>query len=326
MFPRPRFEPCRCAVTRRQTLSPVSEIMPDRRTPELRAGCREDVGASLPYPPCPDTAVGVLAARRHVSSVETARQRTIRVGARLEKEAVTSAKVAEPTLVETKSIALSIDGGHLRSVRHYQVRSFDCPAHAQVTNDDGKQIVFSSVPAAGNFPNRISWHGFLHKLGDDSRSLRSRFSAMGRKVRARSAKRPVQAQLIMCLTGSTSRCGSSMLIRQPKADRTSPRAIARRVRISLKSSIGFADVCGTARSLGPSISSAKRLSRSTVSPTARSWPPWPHERWRVCCAISRHIFVDNPISSSITPRRGSRTSRLRRRSRKVPCRGCCTGE
>jgi hypothetical protein len=30
-----------------------------------------------------------------------------------------------------------------------------------------------------------------------------------------------------------------------------------------------------------------------VSPTAGSWPPWPRERWRVCCTISRHIFVDN---------------------------------
>jgi hypothetical protein len=39
-----------------------------------------------------------------------------------------------------------------------------------------------------------------------------------------------------------------------------------------------------------------------VSPTARSWPPWPRERLRVCCTISRHIFEDNPKSSSITAR------------------------
>ena len=30
----PRFLPCRCAVTRRHTLNPVAEIMPDRCTPE----------------------------------------------------------------------------------------------------------------------------------------------------------------------------------------------------------------------------------------------------------------------------------------------------
>jgi hypothetical protein len=30
----PRFAPCRCAVTCRQTLSPITEIMPDRCTPE----------------------------------------------------------------------------------------------------------------------------------------------------------------------------------------------------------------------------------------------------------------------------------------------------
>jgi hypothetical protein len=46
--PAPRFEPCRCAVTRRQTLSPVSEIMPDRCTPEYERVVAK-MGASLPY-------------------------------------------------------------------------------------------------------------------------------------------------------------------------------------------------------------------------------------------------------------------------------------
>jgi hypothetical protein len=44
----PRFEPCRCAVTRRQTLSPVSEIMPDRCTPEYERVVAK-MGATLPY-------------------------------------------------------------------------------------------------------------------------------------------------------------------------------------------------------------------------------------------------------------------------------------
>jgi len=85
------------------------------------------------------------------------------VGARLEKVAVTSAKVVEPTSIETKSIALSIDGGHVRSVRHYQVRSFEILL-AQVTNDDGKQIVFSSVPAEV-ISQQDQLRGVLHKLG-----------------------------------------------------------------------------------------------------------------------------------------------------------------
>ena len=44
----PRFEPCRCAVTRRQTLSPVGEIMPDRCTPEYEQIVAK-MGAALPY-------------------------------------------------------------------------------------------------------------------------------------------------------------------------------------------------------------------------------------------------------------------------------------
>jgi hypothetical protein len=174
-------------VTRRQTLSPVSEIMPDRCTPEYERVVAK-MGASLPYRRA-RTPLSEFLPLDDIPPVEMARQRTIRVGARLEKEAVTSAKAAEPTSVEAKSIALSIDGGHVRSVRHYQVRSFEVLL-AQVTNDDGKQTVFNSVPA-GAIDNRISCAAFFINWARQP-SLRSRFSAMGRKVRARSAKRPVQ--------------------------------------------------------------------------------------------------------------------------------------
>ena len=159
----PRFQPCRCAVARRQTLSPVSEIMPDRCTPEYERVVAK-MGASLPYRRA-RTLLSEFLPLDDIPSVETARQRTIRVGARLEKEAVTvtSAKVGEPSSVGTKSIALSIDGGHVRSVRHYQMRSFEVLL-AQVTNDDGKQIVFSSVPAEA-MSQEDQLRGVLHKLG-----------------------------------------------------------------------------------------------------------------------------------------------------------------
>jgi hypothetical protein len=157
----PRFEPCHCAVTRRQTLSPVSEIMPDRCTLEYERVVAK-MGASLPYRRA-RTLLSEFLPLDDIPSVETARQHTIRVGARLEKEAVTSAKVAEPTPVEAKSIALSIDGGHVRSARQYQGRSFEVLL-AQVTNDGGKQIVFSSVPAEA-VSQRDQLRGVLHKLG-----------------------------------------------------------------------------------------------------------------------------------------------------------------
>ena len=44
----PRFLPCPCAVTRRHTLNPVAEIMPDRCTPEYERVIAK-MGSLLPY-------------------------------------------------------------------------------------------------------------------------------------------------------------------------------------------------------------------------------------------------------------------------------------
>ena len=134
--------------------------MPDRCTPEYERVVAR-IGASLPYRRA-RTLLSEFLPLDDISSVETARQRTIRVGARLEAEAVTSAKVVEPTPLAAKSIALAIDGGHVRSARQYQGRSFEVLL-AQVTNDDGKQIVFSSVPAEA-VSQRDQLRG-VHKLG-----------------------------------------------------------------------------------------------------------------------------------------------------------------
>jgi hypothetical protein len=120
------------------------------------------MGASLPYRRA-RTLLSEFLPLIDIPSVETARQRTIRVGARLEQAAVSAAKAAEPSPVEAESIALSIDGGHVRSVRAYQVRSFEVLL-AQVTNDDGKRVVFSSVPAEA-ISQQTQLRGVLHELG-----------------------------------------------------------------------------------------------------------------------------------------------------------------
>ena len=49
--------------------------------------------------------------------METARQRTLRLGARLGKQAVV-APLSKPAAA--RSITLSIDGGHVRAARQYQ--------------------------------------------------------------------------------------------------------------------------------------------------------------------------------------------------------------
>jgi hypothetical protein len=98
--------------------------------------------------------------------VETIRQRTLHVGARLERDAVKLPPSAAPT--EARSIALAIDGGHVKAVRSYQGRSFEVFV-AQVSNDNGEWVVFSSLPAEADRPVQ-QLRGVLHDLGATSRA------------------------------------------------------------------------------------------------------------------------------------------------------------
>src|SRR6201989_114837 len=65
--------------------------------------------------------------------VETIRQRTLRVGARLECQAAASSR--STPAVAASSITLSIDAGHIRAVPTYQVRTFEIIV-AQASNDN----------------------------------------------------------------------------------------------------------------------------------------------------------------------------------------------
>lgn len=116
----PRFLPCRCSVTCRHTLNPVAEIMPDRCMPECERVIAK-MGSLLPYRRA-RTLLSEFLPLGDIPAIETPRRRTMRVGARLEQQAVASPSPAPAA--ETQAIALSIDGGHVRSVRSYQARSF----------------------------------------------------------------------------------------------------------------------------------------------------------------------------------------------------------
>jgi hypothetical protein len=160
----PRFDPCRCGVAWRRTITPVAEIMPDRCTPEYERTLAR-MGSELPY----RRARSLLEAffpLSHAPEVETIRQRTLHVGARLEREAVRQPTFAPPA--EARSIALAIDGGHVKAVRSYQGRSFEAFV-AQVSNDDSKQLVFSSMPAEADRQAQ-QLRGVLHDLGATSRT------------------------------------------------------------------------------------------------------------------------------------------------------------
>jgi hypothetical protein len=84
-----------------------------------------------------------------------------RCATRLEQEAVAGAGSRPPAA--TKSFALSVDGGHVRAARQYQGRSFEALL-AQVSNDEGKRVVFASVPAEATSQTR-QLRGVLHGLG-----------------------------------------------------------------------------------------------------------------------------------------------------------------
>ena len=155
----PRFLPCRCAVTHRHTINPVTEIMPDRCTPEYERIVAK-MGSLLPYRRA-RTLLAEFLPLGDVPAAETTRRRTLRVGARLERQAV-AARPAAPE-ADAQAIALSIDGGHVRSVRSYQVRSFEVML-AQVSNHEGKQVVFASMPAEAD-RQREQLRGVLHGLG-----------------------------------------------------------------------------------------------------------------------------------------------------------------
>src|SRR3954454_16231973 len=155
----PRFAPCRCSVGQRQTLSPVGEIMPDRCTPEYERTLAE-MGARLPYRRA-RALLDDLFPLGIPPVVETIRQRTLRVGARLECQAAASSR-STPT-VAANSITLSIDAGHIRAVPTYQVRTFEIIV-AQASNDNGKHMVFASMPDE-TYHQAQQLRGVLHDLG-----------------------------------------------------------------------------------------------------------------------------------------------------------------
>jgi len=184
--------------------------------------------------------------------VETIRQRTLHVGARLESEAVAPPTSAPPT--EVQPIALTIDGGHVKAVRSYQARSFDVFV-AQVSNDDNMQVVFSSVPVEADRQVQ-QLRGVLHGLRATSRTPVTTVSDGADGPRALGAAASV-GPTEHVLTGFISPCAFSTSLRPPRAGWTPRRPGVRKVPVSPTPSNMSIGVSGMARCGGLSISSAK---------------------------------------------------------------------
>jgi hypothetical protein len=157
----PRFAPCHCGIASRRTIGPLAELIPDRCTPEYERVLAK-MGALVPY----GRAVSLMAEWLPLGgnpAIETARRRTLKVGARLERE---SLKAKPPFTPEAKSIAVSVDGGHVKSIRSYQVRSFEILL-ANASNDRGQHQLFSSVAVEAD-RERLQLSGVLRGLGATS--------------------------------------------------------------------------------------------------------------------------------------------------------------
>jgi hypothetical protein len=107
----PRFDPCRCGVACRRSITPVAEIMPDRCTPEYERVVAA-MGAALPYRRAL-TLLGEFFPLGDLPAGETARQRTLRVGARLERAALAPPQSPPAAAPEARPITLGIDAGHV---------------------------------------------------------------------------------------------------------------------------------------------------------------------------------------------------------------------
>jgi hypothetical protein len=153
----PRFNACRCGVAPGRIVSPLAEIMPDRCTPEYER-ILSKMGSLAAY----GRAVALMAEflpLGHTPAIETARRRTLQVGARLEQQILTAKPLAPPP--SAQSIVVSVDGGHVKSIRTYQMRSFEVML---ACNDQGEQRLFSSVPVEAD-RQRQQLNAVLRDLG-----------------------------------------------------------------------------------------------------------------------------------------------------------------
>jgi hypothetical protein len=82
---------------------------------------------------------------------------------------IAGADVAASAVARNARSSTSVpDSGHVKAVHSYQGRSFEVFV-AQVRNNDGKQVVFSSMPAEAD--RRVQqFRGVLHDLGATSRT------------------------------------------------------------------------------------------------------------------------------------------------------------
>ena len=235
----PRFNACRCGVASRRIVSPMAEIMPDRCTPEYERILAK-MGSLAAY----GRAAALMAEflpLGHTPAIETARRRTLQVGARLEQQ-ILAAKPLAPA-PSAQSIVVSVDSGHVKSIRSYQMRSFEVML-ACVSNDQGEQQLFSSVPVEAD-RQRQQLSAVLRDIGATPTTALTVLSDGAEGPRFL-GETETQVRPVMSWIGFTFRCEFSTLHKQPEAGRAGLKRISSTAICSRKRLTGSAGGYGTA--------------------------------------------------------------------------------
>ena len=239
----PRFNACRCGVASRRIVSPMAEIMPDRCTPEYERILAK-MGSLAAY----GRAAALMAEflpLGHTPAIETAHRRTLQVGARLEQQILAAKPLAPPP--SAQSIVVSVDGGHVKSIRSYQMRSFEVML-ACVSNDQGEQRLFSSVPVEAD-RQRQQLSVVLRDIGATPTTALTVLSD-GAEGSRFLGETETQVRPVMSWIGFTFRCEFSMLHKQPEAGRAGLKRISSTAICSRKRLTGSAGGYGTAAPKG----------------------------------------------------------------------------
>ena len=103
-------------MTRRHTVNPVAEIIPDRYAPEYEHIIAK-MGSMLPYARA-RTLLSEFLPLGEVPAVETTRRRTLRVGARLEQQAASPDERPAADAVDATRCAFDAQGSMRGDERH----------------------------------------------------------------------------------------------------------------------------------------------------------------------------------------------------------------
>jgi hypothetical protein len=172
---------------------------------------------------------------------ETARRRTLRVGARLERVSLTTEPPPSRELAE--SMTLCVDGGHVKSIRNYHVRSFETlVAHAK--NDKGRDRLFSTLSVVAD-GERTQLGTVLRELGATAATAVTVVSdgadaprTLGEKASPGPTRHP---------------CAFSTPLRRPRAGHATAKPIGATAPRSPNASSTSVGGCGTAKRSEPSI-------------------------------------------------------------------------